>query len=235
MPDPWNNPIDDYVPPENQRPFTYKPPDVPLDIVYQDDAILVLNKPYGLLSVQGKPLHHKDCLEFRVKDVWPEATAVHRLDHSTAGPILFAMNEALKSEISKQFQARTVRKVYRADVWGHVAEDEGVIDVPLRKNWQDSPRQMVCYERGKRAVTRWKVLSREEGFTRLELYPETGRTHQLRLHTLHIGHPILGDELYAPDPAYEAAPRLLLHASELAFEHPVSGETVSFTSAPDWI
>tara|TARA_B100000678_G_scaffold254527_5_gene231772 strand:+ start:21602 stop:22309 length:708 start_codon:yes stop_codon:yes gene_type:complete len=235
MPDPWNNPIDDYVPPENQRPFTYKPPDVPLDIVYQDDAILVLNKPYGLLSVQGKPLHHKDCLEFRVKDVWPEATAVHRLDHSTSGLILFAMNEALKSEISKQFQARTVRKVYRADVWGHVAEDEGVIDVPLRKNWQDSPRQMVCYERGKRAVTRWKVLSREEGFTRLELYPETGRTHQLRLHTLHIGHPILGDELYAPDPAYEAAPRLLLHASELAFEHPVSGETVSFTSAPDWI
>ena len=234
MPDPWNNPIDDYVPPENQRPFKYNPPDVPLDVVYEDDAILLLNKPYGLLSVQGKPLHHKDCLEFRVKDAYPEATAVHRLDHSTSGLILFARTEALKSLISRQFQERTVMKVYRARVWGEVTEEEGVIDVPLRKNWEDSPRQMVCYERGKRAVTRWKVLERGEGATLLELYPETGRTHQLRLHTLHIGHPILGDELYAPDRAYEAAPRLLLHATELSFEHPATGETVSFRSEPDF-
>ncbi|WP_022696182.1 RluA family pseudouridine synthase [Ponticaulis koreensis] len=234
MPDPWNNPIDDYVPPENQRPFKYNPPDVPLDVVYEDDAVLVLNKPYGLLSVQGKPLHHKDCLEFRVKDAYPEATAVHRLDHSTSGLILFAGTEALKSLISRQFQERTVKKVYRARVWGEVTEEEGVIDVPLRKNWEDSPRQMVCYERGKRAVTRWKVLERGGGATLLELYPETGRTHQLRLHTLHIGHPILGDELYAPDPAYEAAPRLLLHATELSFEHPETGETVSFRSEPDF-
>lgn len=234
MPDPWNNPIDDYVPPENQRPFKYNPPDVPLDVVYEDDAILLLNKPYGLLSVQGKPLHHKDCLEFRVKDAYPEATAVHRLDHSTSGLILFARTEALKSLISRQFQERTVKKVYRARVWGEVAEEEGVIDVPLRKNWEDSPRQMVCYERGKRAVTRWKVLERGEGVTLLELYPETGRTHQLRLHTLHIGHPILGDELYAPDPAYDAAPRLLLHATELSFEHPETGETASFRSEPDF-
>ncbi|MAP93539.1 MAG: RNA pseudouridine synthase [Ponticaulis sp.] len=230
MPDPWNNPIDDYVPPENQRPFKYTPPDVPLDVVFEDDAILVLNKPYGLLSVQGKPLHHKDCLEFRVKDVWPEATAVHRLDHSTSGLILFAKSEALKSDISKQFQVREVRKVYTARVWGGVTDDEGVIDLPLRKNWEDSPRQMVCYERGKRAVTRWKVVSRDENSTLLELYPETGRTHQLRLHTLHIGHPILGDELYAPDPAYEAAPRLLLHASELGIIHPVSGARKVFKS-----
>lgn len=235
MPDPWNNPIDDYVPPENQRPFTYNPPDVPLDIVYQDDAILVLNKPYGLLSVQGKPLHHKDCLEFRAKDAFPGATAVHRLDHSTSGLILFARSEALKSLISRQFQERTVKKVYTARVWGRMAEEEGLIDIPLRKNWEDSPRQMVCHERGKRAVTRWKVLSRDDGSTLLALYPETGRTHQLRLHTLHIGHPILGDELYAPDPAYEAAPRLLLHASELAFEHPVSGETMSFSSTPEFV
>jgi tRNA pseudouridine32 synthase/23S rRNA pseudouridine746 synthase len=234
MPDPWNNPIDDYVPPENQRPFKYNPPDVPLDVIYEDDAILLLNKPYGLLSVQGKPLHHKECLEFRVKDAYPEATAVHRLDHSTSGLILFARTEALKSLISRQFQERTVKKVYRARVWGEVAEEEGVIDVPLRKNWEDSPRQMVCYERGKRAVTRWKVLERGEGATLLELYPETGRTHQLRLHTLHIGHPILGDELYAPDPAYDAASRLLLHATELSFEHPATGETVSFRSEPDF-
>ncbi len=230
MPDPWNNPIDDYVPPENQRPFTYTPPDVPLDVVYQDEAISVLNKPYGLLSVQGKPLHHKDCLEFRVKDVWPGASAVHRLDHSTSGLILFAMNEVLKSKLSEQFRDRTVRKVYTARVWGHVADDEGEIDIPLRKNWQDSPRQMVCYERGKRAVTRWKVLGRDDTSTRLALYPETGRTHQLRLHTLHIGHPILGDELYAPDPAYDAAPRLLLHASEIGFAHPVSGQKMDFRS-----
>ena len=234
MPDPWNNPIDDYVPPENQRPFKYNPPDVPLDVIYEDEAILVLNKPYGLLSVQGKPLHHKDCLEFRVKNVWPDATAVHRLDHSTSGLILFAKTEALKSEISKQFQAREVHKAYTARVWGEVADDEGVVDVPLRKNWQDVPRQKVCFERGKRAVTRWKVLSRDKGSTLLALYPETGRTHQLRLHALHIGHPILGDELYAPDPAYEAAPRLLLHASELVFEHPLSATNVSFSSKPEF-
>ncbi|HBJ92818.1 MAG TPA: RNA pseudouridine synthase, partial [Hyphomonadaceae bacterium] len=127
-----------------------------------------------------------------------------------------------------------VKKVSGARVWDEVAEEEGVIDVPLRKNWEDSPRQMVCYERGKRAVTRWKVLERGEGETLLELYPETGRTHQLRLHTLHIGHPILGDELYAPDPAYEAASRLLLHSTELSFEHPETGETVSFRSEPDF-
>ena len=231
MPDPWNNPIDDYVPPENQRPFTYNPPPDPVEYVHVDPAFLIVNKPYGLLSVQGKPLHHKDCLEFRVKADYPEASAVHRLDHSTSGLLIFAQTEALKSQISAQFRARTVRKVYTARVWGHVEADEGVVDVPLRKNWQDSPRQMICHERGKQAVTRWKVLSRDDGSTLLELYPETGRTHQLRLHMLHIGHPILGDELYAPDPAYEASPRLLLHASEIGFDHPVSGERVEFRSA----
>lgn len=234
MPDPWNNPIDDYVPPANQRPFKYNPPDVPLDYVYRDDHILVLNKPYGLLSVQGKPLHHKDCLEFRVKDDYPEATAVHRLDHSTSGLILFARNEAIKAKISEEFRERRVEKTYIARVWGEMTEDEGVIDVPLRKNWEDSPRQMVCYERGKKAITRWKVLERGEGSTLVHLFPETGRTHQLRLHTLHIGHPILGDELYAPDPAYEAAPRLLLHAWELGFRHPATDEMVHFKAEPDF-
>ncbi len=234
MPDPWNNPIDDYVPPENQRPFKYNPPQDPLDYVHVDEHFLILNKPYGLLSVQGKPLHHKDCLEFRVRDDYPDATAVHRLDHSTSGLILFARGEDIKSLISKQFQARTVKKSYIARVWGHVEADEGVIDVPLRKNWQDSPRQMVCYERGKQAITRWKVISRGNGSTLLALFPETGRTHQLRLHTLHIGHPILGDELYAPDTAYEAAPRLLLHAAELSFDHPITGEVQAFSKEPDF-
>lgn len=234
MPDPWNNPIDDYVPPENQRPFKYSPPQTPLDYVYVDEHFLILNKPYGLLSVQGKPLHHKDCLEFRVREDYPEATAVHRLDHSTSGLILFARGEEIKSLISRQFQARTVKKSYIARVWGEVKDDEGVIDIPLRKNWQDSPRQMVCYERGKQAITRWNVLERGNGSTLLALYPETGRTHQLRLHTLHIGHPILGDELYAPDPAYEAAPRLLLHAAELSFAHPLTGEVLAFSKAPEF-
>lgn len=234
MPAPWSNPIDDYVPPESQRPFSYRPPDVPPDYVHTDPFFLILNKPYGLLSVQGKPLHHKDCLEFRVREDYPDATAVHRLDHSTSGLLIFALGEDVKSVITEQFRARQVRKTYIARVWGRVAEDTGIINVPLRKNWQDSPRQMICYERGKPAVTRWKVLERGLNSTLLALYPETGRTHQLRLHMLHIGHPILGDELYAPDPAYDAAPRLLLHASELGFTHPVSGELVSFSADPNF-
>lgn len=234
MPAPWSNPIDDYVPPENQRPFKYNPPQVPNDYVHVDEDILILNKPYGLLTVQGKPLHHKDCLEFRVKDDYPEATAVHRLDHSTSGLLIFTRGEELKSMLSEQFRERSVKKGYIARVWGDVAEDEGVVDVPMRKNWDDVPRQMICYERGRQAVTRWRVLSRDEGSTLLELYPETGRTHQLRVHMLHIGHPILGDELYAPDDAYEAAPRLLLHAAEIGFRHPLSDEPMHFRVEPEF-
>lgn len=234
MPAPWSSPIDDYVPPENQRPFLYNPPDGPPDYVHIDPSFLILNKPWGLLSVQGKPLHHKDCLEFRVREDYPDATAVHRLDHSTSGLILFALGEDIKSIITEQFRARTVKKTYIARVWGRVADDTGIVDVPLRKNWQDSPRQMICHERGRQAITRWNVLERDTNSTLLALYPETGRTHQLRLHMLHIGHPILGDELYAPDQAYEAAPRLLLHASEIGFQHPVSGEECVFHVAPDF-
>lgn len=222
--------IEAFVPPPSQRAFRYSPPSLPLDYVHADDHILVLNKPYGLLTTPGRPDHHKDSLELRVQADYPGAKAIHRLDHSTSGLVIFARTPAVQAKVTQQFEARTVKKTYLARVWGHVAADEGAVDVPLRKNWLDTPRQIICYERGKSAVTRWKLISRnEDGSSLLKLFPETGRTHQLRMHMLHIQHPILGDELYAPDLAYHAAPRLQLHASEISFEHPHTFVPICFS------
>lgn len=201
----------------------YNPPREPdLTILYEDNDLLVLDKPSGLLSVPGKTDDLSDCLENRVKARYPHATTVHRLDMSTSGIVVMALTRAAHRHLSLQFEKRLTKKIYIARVWGHVAEDTGQVDLPLICDWPNRPMQKVDHEQGRPSQTHWRVLERESGnVTRMALMPVTGRSHQLRVHMLAIGHPILGDEFYAPDEAYFSAPRLQLHAHILEFAHPV--------------
>ena len=210
--------------------FTYAPPDGPLDVVHQDEDILVLNKPSGLLSVPGKAAAHADCLEARAKATFPEALLVHRLDMDTSGLMIFAMNKAAQRHLGLQFERRHVEKSYEALVWGQPA-DEGEVDLPLIVDWPNRPLQMVDFERGKKAHTAWEVTARETTHARVRLTPTTGRSHQLRVHMLASGHPILGDRFYAKGAALGAAARLCLHAETLSVFHP-SGGAREFFCAP---
>jgi len=214
-------------PPE---PICYAPPMEPyLEVLHCDDDILVLAKPSGLLSVPGKAPEHSDCLEQRAREAYPNATTVHRLDKDTSGVMVMALNRKAHRHLGLQFEKRMTGKLYIARVWGNVAQDNGKIDLPLICDWPNRPRQMVDHERGKSAQTDWKVLEREASATRLHLTPHTGRSHQLRVHMLALGHPILGDVLYAQGDALTAAERLQLHAAELSFFHPHDGRRCTFT------
>ena len=207
----------------------YNPPVTPyLNILYQDEDFIVLNKPSGLLSVPGKAPHHKDSLQLRVQRVFPSATIVHRLDMATSGILVMALNKASHVAISKQFELRQTSKSYLARVYGQVEQQEGKVDLPLICDWPNRPKQMVDHERGKKALTHWQVLSRSEEETLMKLTPVTGRSHQLRVHMLSLGHPILGDRLYAHPKALAKADRLQLHAEQLGFTHPVSQEPMNF-------
>ena len=209
---------------------TYAPPDTPLDVIHRDHALLVVNKPAGLLSVPGKGAHLADCLLSRVQAAFPEALLVHRLDRDTSGVIAFALTQAAQRHLGLQFERRHVKKTYVARVWGHVAEDTGTVDLPLAVDWPNRPRQKVDPEHGRAAQTDWRVVRREEGgTTRLRLYPHTGRSHQLRVHMATLGHPILGDPLYADGPARDA-PRLMLHAESLRLRHPDGGKGMTFSA-----
>jgi tRNA pseudouridine32 synthase/23S rRNA pseudouridine746 synthase len=161
-----------------------------------------------------------------------EVLAVHRLDWETSGLIVLARNKRAHREMSILFQQRAVDKQYVAVVYGQVAAQQGEVNLPLIVDWPNRPRQMVDHEQGKPSLTQWRLLQREEDRSRLLLTPITGRTHQLRVHLLSIGHPILGDTLYAEPPALMMAPRLLLHATTLQFRHPVTGEMMAFESPP---
>lgn len=209
--------------------FDYRPPKKPyLDILYRDEAVVVLNKQSGLLSVPGKPLAHRDCLESRVQTVLPEALIVHRLDRPTSGLIVMAFGADNHRALSIAFQDRKTEKTYVAEVFGKVVGDEGIVDEPLATDWERRPMQCIDYERGRPSQTKWSVLERSDRFTRLRLTPITGRSHQLRVHMQHLGHPILGDDFYAKGPALDASDRLLLHAERLAFAHPATGEWCTF-------
>lgn len=211
--------------------FEYTPPAEPwLRILYQDEDLLVLDKPSGLLSVPGKAPEHKDSLQYRAQSVFPTATVVHRLDMATSGIMLMALNKHSHRHISAQFQHRQTDKMYQARVWGRPQQDSGEIDLPLICDWPNRPKQMVDMENGKAALTRWHVLEREQSSTRIELLPVTGRSHQLRVHMLSLGHPIIGDRLYAHPQALQMAERLQLHACMLALTHPVSEEPIRFDS-----
>ena len=204
-----------------------RPPDMPLDVLHHDHALLLVNKPAGLLSVPGRGAHLADCLLSRVQAAFPEALLVHRLDRDTSGVMVFALSRHAQRHLGLQFEKRQLRKTYIARVWGHVEQREGAVDLPLIVDWPNRPRQKVDHENGKPALTRWRVLKHEDGATRLRLMPETGRSHQLRVHMQAIGHPILGDPLYAEGPARNA-PRLMLHAESLRLRHPDGGQGMTF-------
>lgn len=210
-------------------PFVYAPPHEPrLQVLHADAELLIVNKPSGLLSVPGKAEEHSDCLEARVHEIYPEARIVHRLDMDTSGVMVLAQTGAAHRHLGLQFERRKTRKTYIAEVFGDVGDDEGEIDLPLVCDWPNRPKQMVSHENGRSALTRWKVLVRRGHGTRLELFPYTGRSHQLRVHMLAIGHPILGDRFYATGDVLEASSRLALHAQELTLHHPDGGALVTF-------
>lgn len=192
----------------------------------------MLDKPSGLLSVPGKDPSRWDCLRDRAISEFPEALLVHRLDMDTSGIFLMAMSKDVQGNLGKQFERRKVQKTYIALAAGLAAEDEGLIDLPLRCDWDNRPLQMVCHEHGRPSQTHWKVLERDEAAntTRFELKPITGRSHQLRVHLKALGHPILGDSFYAPGDVLALSPRLCLHAHTLTIHHPEGGELVSFES-----
>ncbi len=210
----------------------YNPPQEPwLDLVYRDDYIAVVNKPSGLLSVPGNQPQYYDSAMSRVKEKYGFCEPAHRLDMATSGILLFALSKAADRELKRQFREREPKKYYQALVWGHVEQDHGVVELPLICDWENRPRQKICFERGKRAVTFYDVLQRyPNNTTRVKLTPITGRSHQLRLHMLALGHPILGDKFYAHPQAKALSPRLCLHAESLQIQHPISGETMVFTA-----
>jgi tRNA pseudouridine32 synthase/23S rRNA pseudouridine746 synthase len=211
-------------------PFLYTPPMDPyLSVIHRDDDILVLAKPSGLLSVPGKPAEHADCLESRARQAYPQAMTIHRLDKDTSGVVVMGMNRKAHADISMQFETRKTAKSYIARVWGRMAEDKGRVDLPIACDWPNRPKQMVDHENGRAAQTDWEVVEREIMATRLRLHPATGRSHQLRVHMLSLGHPILGDNFYAHTQAYAAADRLQLHAETLSFQHPADKRLCVFT------
>ena len=213
---------------------TYNPPpDTGLDIRYIDDALLVVDKPAGLLSVPGRGPGKQDCLSARVQARYPEALPVHRLDLGTSGLLVLARSPDMHRALNRLFETRRVEKRYVALVAGRMAAGEQVIDLPLIADWPNRPRQMVDHAIGKPSRTRLRVAGYEPVLdaTRVDLFPETGRSHQLRVHLQAIGHPILGDELYAPPEVFARAPRLLLHAAFLGFIHPSTAAAVQVESA----
>ena len=213
--------------------------------MYADEHLLVFEKPSGLLSVPGRGADKQDCLAARAQRLYPDALVVHRLDMATSGLFLMARGAAMQRRLSQAFAQRAVGKRYVAVVAGRLeaacamdAQGWGLIDLPLAADWPNRPRRIVDRERGKPSQTRWRVMlppTPGEGWgggtTRVELEPLTGRSHQLRVHLQALGHPILGDALYAPPEVQAASPRLLLHATGLRLSHPVTGEALALESA----
>lgn len=199
-----------------------------LSILYQDDDLLLINKPSTLLTLSGKHPLNKDSVHYRLVKDFPTATMLHRLDFGTSGILVVALNKQINAHIGKQFQARTVAKTYTALLAGHLTEDRGCIEFPIAKDRLNFPLQKICYATGKQATTHYQVIERlQEPFaTRVTFTPVSGRTHQLRIHSREIGHPILGCDLYATDEAFFMAKRLMLHATDIEFDHPVTGERI---------
>lgn len=213
------------------QPYT-PPPHTGLEIIYQDEFLLVVNKPTGLLSVPGRGEDKQDCLISRVQESYPTALIVHRLDMSTSGLIVLALDTDTHRMLSKLFAERGVAKQYTAIVAGRLEHSCGLVDEPIICDWPNRPRQMIDYERGKPSQTRYESVEYNPGndASRVLLTPITGRTHQLRLHMQSIGHAILGDTLYADPDVVKMSGRLLLHASALTFKHPVTDVDVLLES-----
>jgi tRNA pseudouridine32 synthase / 23S rRNA pseudouridine746 synthase len=203
---------------------------VSVTVLHIDDACIVVEKPAGLLSVPGRGEHLRDCLATRVQAQFADALVVHRLDMATSGLMLFARGTNAQRVLSRAFAQREVHKRYVAIVHGHIVAAEGEIDLPLLADWPNRPLQKVDHAHGRPSLTRWRVIDAAADRTRLELEPVTGRAHQLRVHLRAIGHPILGDALYAPPEVLAGADRLLLHAARLRFAHPVSNASIEIES-----
>ncbi|MBI1300902.1 MAG: RluA family pseudouridine synthase [Alphaproteobacteria bacterium] len=210
--------------------FVYNPPTSQIPILYHDEDIIILDKPAGLLTVPGRKQEHQDSLALRIQKTYPNAQIVHRLDMETSGLLIMALNKESHRNLGAQFETRKVEKTYFACVWGKISEDLGCVELPLICDWPNRPLQMVDFEKGRAAKTTWRVLERNHQNTRVALTPVTGRTHQLRVHMAEIGHPILGDDFYAHKKAFEASPRLLLHAECLSFLHPVTSKRITIKS-----
>ncbi len=218
-----------------RREFTYLPVvQTGLHILHFDDDILVLNKPSGLLSVPGKDPENFDCVEHRSRKQFVQARIVHRLDMATSGLMVMALNASAHRHLGLQFERRHVKKEYLARVGGNVRWPKGVISLPMRCDWPNRPVQMVDYQHGRQAETTFEVISRDGETSLLRLFPETGRSHQLRLHLAELGHPILGDSFYADDKFWKKSARLLLHACRISFHHPCGGRMMMFESDVDF-
>lgn len=205
-----------------------------LEVLHEDAALLALDKPAGLLAVPGRGADKQDCLWQRVRERWPDALVVHRLDMATSGLMLFARGPAVQRRLSMDFAARRIEKHYVALVQGDMADAAGRIELPLAADWPRRPLQKVDPRHGKAAVTDWRRLDFDAAWqtSRLTLQPLTGRTHQLRVHLAAVGHPILGDALYAPPDVQARAERLMLHASALGLVHPGSGQRLELRCKP---
>jgi len=211
--------------------FDYQPPDTEPGIIYCDDDLLIVDKPAELLTVPGRRPEHLDSVFVRLQKKHPDVLIIHRLDMSTSGLMVLARNAEAQRNLSKQFEQRQVNKKYLAVVSGQLMPGAGDIDLPLICDWPNRPKQMVDLEQGKPALTRYQVQSYDKNSesSRVELSPVTGRTHQLRVHMQALGHPILGDDLYADEKIYRQSDRLLLHACQLEFSHPQTGQKVAFS------
>lgn len=199
----------------------------PIRLIYEDTDLLLIDKPHHLLSVPGRhPLNH-DSLIRRLQRRYPDVQAVHRLDLDTSGLMVVPKRRESLSELARQFQRRQIEKEYTAIVWGEVAEDRGSIELPIATDWPNRPKQIICEERGKHALTHFEVLIRGNNRSLIKLKPVTGRSHQLRIHMQSLGHPIIGCDMYAHPEALEASDRLLLHATRLKLCAPSTGNWLS--------
>ena len=220
----FHNPVNDYtfhIP---------RPCNEEVEVLFADKDLLVIHKPAGLLSVPGRIV--KDCVLHRLRAEYPDAVIVHRLDLDTSGLLVLSQSGRATSDLNRQFRERKVRKTYVAVVDGVVEADSGEIELPIRRDPDNRPRQVVDEKNGKQALTHYKVIERQDDCSRLQLTPVTGRSHQLRIHLAEVGHPILGCDLYAPEEILRRADRLLLHATCLEFFHPASKDWLTFKSQP---
>ncbi|MCP4266790.1 MAG: RluA family pseudouridine synthase [Candidatus Brocadiaceae bacterium] len=206
------------------------PPIGDIEYVYNDKHIIIVEKPANMLSVPGRTPDKQDCLIHRVQKRFQEARIVHRLDFSTSGLMVIAQNPESHRKLSRQFEKRETEKTYVAEVYGQPQETSGELNLPLRCDWERRPLQIIDYELGKKAQTFWQIIERLEKSCLVELLPTTGRTHQLRVHMQAMGHPILGDELYAHKTAHSMSNRLCLHAKELIITHPTENNRITFSS-----
>jgi tRNA pseudouridine32 synthase/23S rRNA pseudouridine746 synthase len=209
------------------------PPMGDIEYVYNDEHIIIVDKPANMLSVPGRTPDKQDCLIHRVRKRFSEARIVHRLDFSTSGLMVIAQNQESHRELGRQFENRKTEKKYVAKVFGLPDETSGIINLPLRCDWERRPLQIIDHQQGKNALTHWEIIERFQDSCILELSPTTGRTHQLRVHMQAMGHPILGDELYAHEAAYSMSDRLNLHAKELIINHPAGNNRMTFSSTSE--